>query len=357
MTENAARKTGSAEAAEAMRRCTYCLETKPVSAFGTVEHVMPAALGGDWRTREVCDSCQTRAARVADELITKDFLVLFLRSAYQISDRQNVVPLAPRFTVPLEEGGVVKVTLRSGGATLEGAMSPVVAALLDLKGESEQDQTRLREIVGDDVGQDLLDDPRELARSIQTERTPADAWSRFIAKLGLACGRKAYGDGWLDSPHARSLSADLLTDAPPRLSQQREHYPPIGENWPFEPPKHVLWIDDFKDIAMLHVVLFGQVLGAVALNNAGAPSEYSAWRFDPVAREFSHSSYPAIWLGWAAARASKLGHRSLTVFGDKPFLYVEDGPEGPMEIPDPTLRADSLVDALRIVAQHQHDPT
>jgi len=358
MSENVAREGASGRVTASMRRCTYCLAAKPSSAFATVEHVMPAALGGDWKTRDVCDACQSRAAEVADELIAKDFLVHFLRSAYQIPDRQNHVPLPPRFTVPLEDGGgVVKVTLESEGTVLEGAMSPAVAALLGLNGKSEQDQARLREIVGDDVGRHLLDAPLELSRSIQTERTPPHTWSRFIAKLGLACGRKAYGDGWLDSPYARRLSADLLTDAPPKLSQQREHYPPIGETWPFEPPKHVLWIDDFKDIAMLHVVLFGQVLSAVALNNSGAPSEYSAWRFDPLGREFNHSSYPAIWLGWAAARASKTGRRSLTVLGETPFLYVEDGPEGPMEIPVTTVRAESPSDAMRIVAQHRLEST
>jgi hypothetical protein len=228
--------------------------------------------------------------------------------------------------------------------------------LLGLKGESDQDQARLREIVGDNV-QEMLDDPLELSQAIQTERTPPFAWSRFIAKLGLACGRKAYGDEWLDSPHARSLSADLLSDAPPRLAEQRQHYPPIGETWPFLPPKHVLWIDDYKDVAVLHVVLFGQVLGAVALNHAGAPSpsNYSAWRFDPVAHDFSHSSYPAIWLDTAAARAARSGRRSVAILNDQPFVFIEDGPEGPMDIPGQTLRADSPADALRIVARHVCD--
>src|ERR1019366_6029042 len=80
------------------RRCSYCLQRKPLSAFRTVEHVMPAALGGGWRTRDVCDSCQTRANEAADRLITQDFLVLFLRSAYGIEDRNGDLPLAPRFT-------------------------------------------------------------------------------------------------------------------------------------------------------------------------------------------------------------------------------------------------------------------
>jgi hypothetical protein len=334
------------------RRCTYCLQTKPVSEFGTVEHILPVALGGNWTTDQVCNSCQTRANKVADELIAKDFLVLFLRSAYQIPDRRGRVPPAPRFTVPVDGGGVVKVTLESDGALLEGAMPPAVAALLGIKGQSAQDQERLHALVGDDVGR-LVNDPLQLSRMVQSDRTPPFAWSRFIGKLGLACGRKAYGDSWLDGPHARRLSEDLLSDAPPKLSEQRQQYPPIGETWPFQPPKHVLWIDDFEDAAILYVVLFGQVLSAVPLNSAGAPSEWSAWRFDPLEREFSHSSYPAIWLATAASRAAREGRSSVTVLSDSPFVFIEDGPKGPMDIPGPTIRADSPVDALRIVARHR----
>lgn len=344
---------GMLDSGDGDRRCTYCLAARPRSLFTTVEHVMPAALGGSWKTRNVCDSCQGRANDVADRLITRDFLVMFLRSVYRVADRVGDVPLPPRFTVPLDGGGVVKITLMSEGSVLEGATSPAVAALLGLKGQSDQDQERLRELIGDDV-REKLNDPVQLAQARQTERTPPQAWSRFIAKLALACGRKAYGDSWMDSPHAQRLSADLLSDGPPKLGQQREHYPPLGEAWPFLPPRHVLWIDDFQDTAILYAVLFGQLLGAVAINAAGAASEYSAWRFEPTKREFNHSSYPAIWLGMAAALVSKTGRRSLSVVGtDNPFLYIEDGPEGPMDVPVPTQRAASAADALRIVAEHR----
>jgi hypothetical protein len=258
--------------------------------------------------------------------------------------------------VPLDDGGgVVKITLRGEGAELDGAMSPATAALLQLQGESDAEKDRLRELVGDDV-RELLNDPRELARAIQTDRTPPLAWSRFIAKLGLACGRKAYGRAWLDSPHARRLSADLLSDDPPRLSQQRDHVPPIGDAWPFDPPKHVFWIEDFRDIALLHVVMFGQLLGAVAVNTAGARSDYSAWRFDPKAHDFDHSSYPAIWLGTVAARASSTGRSSVSVLNDQPFIFVADGPDGPMEMPIETFRAGLPLDALRVIAEDSRPP-
>jgi hypothetical protein len=335
------------------RRCTYCLQTKPDASFMTVEHVMPAALGGEWKTRSVCDGCQGRANRVADQLIIKDFVVLFLRAAYGIGDRKHRVPSAPYFEVRLNEGGAVRVTVEGEGAELQGLTSPAVAALLGLHGKSERDQERLRELVGDDV-REKLHDPVELAQALQVERTPPHAWSRFMAKLALACGRKAYGDEWMDGPQARRLSLDLLSDEPPKLSQQREHFPPLGETWPFLPPRHVLWIDDVEDAAILHVVLFGQLLAAVPINHAGAASEYSAWRFNPEKRDFNHSSYPAIWHGMAAALATQGGRNVVSLLDDEnSFTFIEDGPEGPMDIPLSTLRAESPIDALRIVAEHR----
>lgn len=335
------------------RRCTYCLKAKSDESFTTVEHVMPVALGGEWKTWTVCDACQTRANHVADQLIIKDFLVAFLRAAYEIRDRNHRVPLAPKFEVRLDEGGAVGVTLEGEGARLEGLTSPAVAALLGIQGKSELDQERLRELVGDDVRQ-KLDDPVQLARARQIERTPPLAWSRFMAKLALACGRKAYGDEWMDGPHARRLSDDLLSDEPPKLSEQREHFPPLGETWPFLPPKHVLWIDDAGEAAILYVVLFGQVLGAVPINHVGAPSEYSAWRFDPHKRDFSHSSYPAVYHAMVAVRATETGRNAISLLdGDNSFTFIEDGTEGPMDIPVPTLRTDSPMDALRIVAKHE----
>jgi SEC-C motif len=336
-----------------VRRCWYCLNTKPVSQFTTVEHPMLAALGGNWTTTDVCDACQVRANNVADRLVTNDFLTVFLRAAYKIGNRAHKVPPAPWFDVPLRAaGGVVQVSVKSEGATLTGKMSAETAALMGLSGVAEEDRDRLEQLVGRDV-RERLADPRELARARRAEKTPPEAWSRFMAKLGLACGGKAYGEDWLNSRHAQLLSADLLADGPPRLSQQREHHPPLGEAWPYVPPNHNLWIADFEDVAMLHVVLFGQLLGMVPINAAGTNTEFSGWRFDPMERTVSHSSHEAMWGGTAAARVTQTGRNVMTVFGTdgQPYMFVEDGPEGPMDLPGPTYRAESSADALRVIAE------
>jgi SEC-C motif len=190
----------------------------------------------------------------------------------------------------------------------------------------------------------------ELARSSAPRRTPGRAsWPNWRWRAG---GRPTEIDGWMAL--ARRLSLCLRSEEHPKLSQQREHFPPLGETWPFLPPRHVLWIDDVADTAILHVVLFGQLLGAVPINKAGEPSEYSAWRFNPEKRDFNHSSYPAIWHGTVAALATRSGRNVVSVVdAENSFTYIEDGPNGPMDIPALTLRADSPADALRVFAKHR----
>jgi SEC-C motif/HNH endonuclease len=336
-----------------VRRCWYCLRSKPLTEFKTVEHIMPGALGGNWKTEDVCNGCQADANTVADRLVNNDFLVVFLRARYQIGNSAYKMPPPPRFDAPLSGAhGKVQVTVKNDGTTLTGKMSNETATLLGLSGVTEDDQDRLRELVGDDVRQ-RLDDPHELARARQVERTPPEAWSRFMAKLGLACGRTAYGEKWMDGRHAQLLSADLLGENPPKLSAQREHVPPVAQAWPYLPPNHNLWIADFEDVAMLHVVLFGQLLGMVPINTAGADAEFSGWRFDPVKRTVNHTTHEGMWAGTAAARATQSGRNVMTIIGTdgQPYTYVEDGPHGPMDIPGQTFRAESGADALRVIAE------
>lgn len=55
-----------------------------------------------------------------------------------------------------------------------------------------------------------------------------------------------------------------------------------------------------------------------------------------------------------AVLATQTGRNVVSVLaGQKPFTFIEDGPDGPMDIPVPTLRADSPLDAGNIIARHQ----
>lgn len=110
-------------------------------------------------------------------------------------------------------------------------------------------------------------------------------------------------------------------------------------------------------VAVLMVVLFGQVLGAVPAANTKPPEgAYSAWSFDPVERKFHPSSYPAIWLGTAAARLTQEGSDVFSVaVGDRAVMFVPDGPDGPVEMPIPTVRTESPSEAIQLMLDEHPD--
>jgi hypothetical protein len=121
--------------------------------------------------------------------------------------------------------------------------------------------------------------------------------------------------------------------------------------WPFEPPAHRIWIEPYEDTAVLGIVLFGQVQGAVPVGDLPGPSaEPSAWSLDPVTGEVARSSFPAIRFGTAAARLTNEGHDVVLIDAGKgePYFFVADGPDGPAEMPIPTMRADSPEHGLEL---------
>ena len=318
-------------------RCTYCREWKDIDEFTREgDHVIPASMGGEWIDHSVCGRCNTIANDAADALIGQDFLVRFLRSFYEIPDRNGKIASPPMVAVPAG-GGVIKVALRKDGPVFTAGLPS--SAFEELALDDPNDVDRLREIVDKALGpcrSPAEHESRDLARRGQPLKTPQPAWSRFMAKLGLACGREAYGDDWLDSRQAEILSADLLSDRAPRFSQ-RWHYPPVEEAWPYEPPKHRLWIEPYEGTAMLKIALFGQILGAVPVNDVPAHAYPSAWSLDPHGAEgaprthrgTSHSLYFAS----AALRVlQKGGNAVLIADPDHPLLYIRDGPDGPIDL-------------------------
>jgi hypothetical protein len=332
------------------QRCTYCRQWKLLSAFTPEgDHVIPASLGGAWIDYRVCRECNVRANDVADKLIGRDFLVRFMRSLYGIPDRYGNAPPPPVFAVRLS-GGVVNVTLQENGPTFEAEVSPALAAELRLHDPS--DQERLRGIVTDALQKQSAESGSEslaVARIAQQLITPPEAWSRFMAKLGLACGREAYGDSWLFSRQARILSRDLLGDDPPRFDQ-RWHHPPVERAWPYEPPKHQLWIEPFKDTAILFVVLFGQVHGGVPVNDLPSEGHPTAWSLDPRARTMYRTGWPAIWLGNAARRIEEKGGTPVLIaHPDHPFIYTPHGPDGPIVLGVATETVNSPAEAFELV--------
>jgi hypothetical protein len=336
-------------------RCTYCAEWCSPGEFGDDgEHVIPASLGGAWVDPRVCQACNRRANAVADELVGKDFLMRYMRARYRVPDRYGKVPKPPVFAIRLSGGGVVNATLSEEGPRFKAGLPASVAERLALSDPDDQALlARIAEQALDAAnGSNGQIDSLELAKAARTRATPSDVWSRFMSKLGLACGREAYGEDWLDSRQARALRRDLLGAQPPRF-MQREVHPPVAESWPFRPPAHLLWIEPYAQTAVLMVALFAQVIGAVPVNDLPADGDPTAWVLDPLARSHYRSSSHAVWLASAARRIQDKGGTPVMIADkDRPFIYVPDGPEGPIDFGTQMVHVDSIKDALEAVAKH-----
>jgi hypothetical protein len=104
---------------------------------------------------------------------------------------------------------------------------------------------------------------------------------------------------------------------------------------------------------VLHVVLFGQVLGGVPVNDMPAEAYPSAWSLDPHSRggenRVHRSTFQALWMANAARRANQKGAAPVFVADpDHPFLYIPDGPDGPVELGVSLPRVDSPADGLAL---------
>lgn len=336
-----------------VRRCTYCREWKGLIDY-TLEgdHVIPESIGGTWIDRSVCQACNKHANRIGDELIAHDFLIRLLRSRYQVPDRNNNIPKPPVIALPVKGGGVVKVALTPTGPKYRAGMPPSVIERLEL--DSPTDQERLGAIVEDCL--ETLPTPdsdavRELARRGQPLGTPPDAWSRFMAKIGLACGRDAYGDAWLDTRQAQILSDDLLRGHPPRFAQ-RWFYPPVEPAWPFEPPQHRLWIHPAGDTVILWIALFGEVIGAVPIGDVPAPSaQHTSWTLNPIGGtgepRVRRTSYETLHGATVAVRATQMG-ADVVSLPELGLVYIPDGPDGPVDLGVTLPRVESIDEAIEL---------
>lgn len=333
-------------------RCTYCREWKDLYDYTLDgDHVIPESMGGTWIDHRVCEACNKHANRIGDEVIAHDFLIRLLRSRYQVPDRNNNIPKPPVIAVRVD-GGVVKVALTPTGPKYLAGMPPSVVERLELEGPT--DQERLSAIV-EDVLAPLhtrdSDEVRQLARRGQPLATSSDAWSRFMAKIGLACGRDAYGDEWLDTRQARILSDDLLRGHPPRFAQ-RWFYPPVQPAWPFEPPKHRLWIHPSEETVILWIALFGEVIGAVPISDPPAPhAKHTAWTLDPIGGtgepRVRRTSYETLHGATVAVRATQMGADAVAI-PELGLVYIPDGPDGPVDLGVTLPRVESINEAIEL---------
>jgi hypothetical protein len=108
---------------------------------------------------------------------------------------------------------------------------------------------------------------------------------------------------------------------------------------------------------VLYIVLFGQLHGGVPVNASDAEIDMpSAWSLDPLQRTFHRSTFQALHLVSAARAAEKAGVTPLIVgHPDHPFVYIPDGPDGPVDLGVELMRADSPAHALELLSEPDPD--
>lgn len=264
---------GTGAALRGVRRCTYCRGWKDLEEFTREgDDVIPASMGGTWIDHNVCETCNKQANRIADEIIAHDFLIRLLRSRHQVPGRNGNIPKPPIIAIRPAGGGVIKVELAPSGPRYQAGLPSMAIEELGLDDPTDHDHpSGIVDAALAPLSTEDRDQAREVARRGQPLPTPPDSWSRFMAKVVLACGRDAYGEEWLDARQATILSDDLLRGQPPRFAQ-RWFYPPVEPAWPFEPPKHRLWIQASDQTVILWIAVFGEVIGAVPIGDAPAPT-------------------------------------------------------------------------------------
>ena len=67
-------------------KCIFCGEE---IVKNSVEHIFPDAIGGEWTIHCVCKSCNDLLGSKVDCLLTKEPLILYLRSKYQIPNKEK----------------------------------------------------------------------------------------------------------------------------------------------------------------------------------------------------------------------------------------------------------------------------
>jgi hypothetical protein len=348
--------TGTGATLRGVHRCTYCRVWKDLDEFTREgDHVLPASMGGTWIDHNVCEICNKHPNRIADEIIAHDFLIRLLRSRHQVPDRNGNIPKPPVIAIRPGGGGVIKVELAPSGPRYQAGLPPMAIEQLGLDDPTDQDQlTGIVDAALAPLSTEDRDQVRELARRGQPLATPPDSWSRFMAKIGLACGRDAYGEEWLDTRQAKILSDDLLRGHPPRFAQ-RWFYPPVEPAWPFEPPKHRLWIQASDQTVILWIAVFGEVIGAVPIGDAPAPdARHTAWTLDPIGGtgllRVHRTNYESLHGASVAVRATQKGADVVSI-PELGLVYIPDGPDGPVDLGVTLPRVDSIDEAIEYAKQ------
>jgi hypothetical protein len=288
--------------------CSYCAAQKPV-ADRSVEHIIPAALGGALVTDKVCHGCNQRAGDEVDAPFISQFWVRELRHRYEIPDRYGKLTSPPVFPTELDDGTKVLAILDRAGwrakllpaeewhdaqtmtLSLDSADEAVVAKKLErLEKNSGQEATLMSRQDHEVVN------PRMRMKYAQD----VTLWPRMGAKIALAVAAERMPESFLSSPAAgwlrQVLWGNMSTAAPPGVGVS-PHL--AGElmsepvpRWVNPPPEHQLMVIQLGDAAGVVFTLFGELRYYVRLGPDSVGASPGVYILDPT----RHKSK---WLGWA----------------------------------------------------------
>jgi hypothetical protein len=279
--------------------CPYCGEEKDRTQQ-SIEHPLPRALGGHgFSSPDHDDPCNKRAGREVDRPFVEHEFMRALRHRHGVRDARGQIPPAPRLYGDSEDGGrgflelgaeprVRRVPRRTrndaNGTTLitEIGDGAEIAAK-----ELPRMEQRARELHGDggfrvESSIEQIRDEGELSILTSLSMT---LWPRFGAKLGLALGREALGDGWLHSQDAARLRRLLWNEPDAPQAQPLPEHVEAGDVFALiaPPPTHLVYVGNFHRGCGLIVQLFGTLRYAVPLSDTITLVEPAVWTFDPVA--------------------------------------------------------------------------
>lgn len=288
--------------------CPYCGLQKPVEER-SLEHILPAALGGELTTRNVCHDCNQRAGKEVDAPFVNQFWIREMRHRFEVPDRYGIVPRAPVFPTKLDDGTKVLAILDRAGwrAKLIPSESWHDARTLTFAVDAEDETAaakklqRLAKQTGKDV-QLVSQVPGEVANpqiNLEYEQD-ISRWPRMGAKIALAIAAERLPPEYLTSPSADWLRGilwgSLSTPAPPGIGVSPhlagEHVSDPVVRMVCPPPEHQVMLIGLAEGTGLVFTLFGELRYMLRLGPESAEATPGTYLIDPVERK-------SRWLGWA----------------------------------------------------------
>ncbi len=299
--------------------CPYCGQHK-LGAERSTEHVLPAALGCELTTAEVCHDCNQRAGREIDDPFCRELWMHEMRHRHQVPDRRGDVPGPPvvsgtlksdgsRILAILDRGGwwakVIPTEEWTDAKTLQFRVDPA-----DAPEAVAKKLNRLQKSTGKTVSLASQVPSSEEHPEVELKiKHSIVAWPRMGLKVALAVARRELDDTFLLSPAAdwmrRAMWGDLALPAPAGVGVNRHV---LGEaldetsRLAQQPPEHQLMLLRGRNGVGVMYTLFGEVRYGVQLGPSATITAPTVWLLEPIGRTVNRLT----WVEWESILGNRL---------------------------------------------------